>query len=122
MKCVNRCSENIFDIIFMDYHINDIDGEIGDLSGIDVTLMVREFFNNNSIVYAYTGDNTADAINDFKGNNMKGAFIKPVDPMLIDEFLQIVEKNIDDCAQLRKLAIKKKNFMYFSKSNIIRKV
>jgi len=115
MKCVNRCYDNSFDIIFMDYHINDIDGDIGELSGTDVIRMVRECFNINSVIYAYTGDNTSNAINEFKEHNMKGAFIKPVEPSLINEFLRIAEKNIDDTNQLSRLAIKRKNFMYFGK-------
>jgi CheY-like chemotaxis protein len=115
MKCVNRCSENNFDIIFMDYHIDDIDGEIGELSGTDVIRMVRDCFNINSVIYAYTGDNTTKAIEEFKNNSVKGAFIKPVEPSLIAEFLKISEKHLDDSPQLRKLAMKKKNFMYFSK-------
>src|SRR5680860_1589995 len=53
MKCVNRCSQNDFDIIFMDYHINDLDGE---LNGMDIAQMVKEYFDINVIIYAYTGD------------------------------------------------------------------
>lgn len=116
MKCVNRCSENKFDIIFMDYHIDDIDGDIGELNGTDVIRIVRDCFDVDSVIYAYTGDNTKKAVEEFKLNNMKGAFIKPVEPSLITDFLKAAEKNIDDPVQLRKLAIKKKNFMYFTKS------
>ena len=116
MKCVNRCSESTFDIIFMDYHINDLDGE---LDGTDVIRMVRECFNVESIMYAYTGDNSMNAINIFKNNNMKGAFIKPVSPELINEFLSITENNIDDSVQLSKLSMKRKNFMYFTKKKQI---
>jgi CheY-like chemotaxis protein len=114
MKCVNRCSEIKFDIIFMDYHINDPNGE---LDGTDVVRMVRECFDNNSIIYAYTGDSTVKAINDFKKNNLKGALIKPVEPSLINEFFMIIENdtNLDDTVQLSKLAIKRKNFMYFGR-------
>jgi CheY-like chemotaxis protein len=115
MKCVNRCYDNNFDIIFMDYHINDIDNDIGELSGTDVIKMVQECFDINSVIYAYTGDNTSNAINEFKNHHMKGAFIKPVEPSLINEFLRIAEKNIDDKNQLSRLAIKRKNFMYFDK-------
>jgi len=114
MKCVNRCYNTYFDIIFMDYHINDLDGKI---NGIDITKMVRECFDTDSIVYAYTGDNTTKAINNFKKNNIKGAFIKPVEPSLINEFLSIVEQNIDNTLLLSRLSIKKKNFMYFNKKH-----
>lgn len=121
MKCVNRCSQNKYDIIFMDYHIDDIDGDIGELSGTDVIRIVRDCFDVDSVIYAYTGDNTTKAIEDFKTNNMKGAFIKPVEPSLIADFLKSAEKNLDDSVQLRKLAMKKKNFLYFSKPKITKK-
>lgn len=105
----------------MDYHIDDIDGEIGELNGTDVTRLVRDCFNVDSVIYAYTGDNTTKAIEDFKFNNMKGAFIKPVEPSLITDFLKFAEKNIDDSVQLRRLAMKKKNFLYFTKTKSIKK-
>ena len=114
MKCVNRCSNIKFDLIFMDYHINDLDGTI---TGTDITKMVKECFEIDTPIYAYTGDNSRDAINDFKRNNMKGAFIKPVDPLLIYNFLQINEKDNNNNIYLPRLARKNKNFMYFGKSN-----
>lgn len=118
MKCVNRCSENTFDIIFMDYHINELEGDmITELCGTDVTQMVRECFNVETTIYAYTGDNSMSAINDFKKNRMKGAFIKPVTPGLMNEFFTIIEKEMDDIPQLLKLSLKRKNFMYFGKKN-----
>lgn len=112
MKCVNRCSENKFDIILMDYHINDLNGE---LNGTDVVSMVKECFNIDTIVYAYTGDNSNKAINDFKINNMRGALIKPVDPRLIYDFLRIIELDPDNNNKLSRLARKNKNFLYFGK-------
>lgn len=132
MKCVNRCSNNTYDIIFMDYHINDLmledkesnvdhnidsdaDPDTNSIDGTDIIKMIRECFNIESIIYAYTGDNSKKAITDFKNNNVKGALIKPVDPYLINDFFSIIEKNIDDKHNLTKLAIKKKNFMYFQK-------
>lgn len=116
MKCVNRCSECTFDMIFMDYHINELEGDMNnELYGTDVTQMVRECFDIDTIIYAYTGDNSMNAVNDFKKNNMKGAFIKPVTPGLMNEFFTIVEKNMDDVTQLSKLSLKRKNFMYFGK-------
>jgi CheY-like chemotaxis protein len=121
MKCVNRCYEKKFDIIFMDYHINDIDNEIGELNGIDIARMVRDCFNVDCIIYAYTGDNSSNAIKEFKSNNMKGAFIKPVEQSLLTEFFKIAEKNIDDTVQLSRLATKRKNFMYFGKKPLFKK-
>jgi len=114
MKCVNRCSENKFDIIFMDYHINDLDGE---LDGNDVIRMVRDFFDIDSVIYAYTGDNTKKAIESFKKNNLKGALIKPVETTLIKDLFTIIETDPNDISSLSKIAIKNKNFLYFQKKD-----
>jgi two-component system, sensor histidine kinase len=113
MKCVNRCSEHKYDIIFMDYHMDDLGDDLGEINGTTVTKIVRDCFDVKCDVYAYTGDNSLDAIKQFKENNMKGVFVKPVDPSLITEFLKIIEKNIEDQIQLSKLSMKRKNFMFF---------
>lgn len=120
MKCVNRCSNNKYDIIFMDYHMGDIGNDLGELNGATVTQMVRDCFDINSIVYAYTGDNTQDAMNQFKANNMRGVFVKPVETSLITEFFKIVEKNMDDHIQLSKLALKRRNYIHFKPKPIMK--
>jgi len=119
MKCVNRCAEHNYDIIFMDYHIDDLGDELGEIDGTTVTRMVQECFDIDCAVYAYTGDNSVDAIKQFKDNNMKGVFVKPVEPSLITEFLKIVENNIEDSVQLSRLAMKRKNFMFFKTKKAI---
>src|SRR5271156_2220316 len=63
LKCVNRCYEKKYDIIFMDYHIKDMDDE---LNGVDITKLVKECFDNETMVYAYTGDSSTEAIKTFK--------------------------------------------------------
>lgn len=113
MKCVNRCFDHKYDVIFMDYHMDELGDDLGEIDGATVIQIVRECFDIDCSVYAYTGDNSSDAINQFKKNNMKGVFVKPVEPSLITEFLRIIEKNINDDVQLSKLAMKKKNFMFF---------
>lgn len=113
MKCVNRCSEYKYDVIFMDYHMDNLGDGLGEIDGTTVTQIVRDCFDIDCIVYAYTGDNSLTAITQFKENNMKGAFVKPVEPSLITEFLKIIENNIDDQTQLYKLSMKRKNFMFF---------
>ncbi len=112
LKCVNRCNENKYDVIFMDYHIGDLDDEV---TGVDITKLVNECFDHETKVYAYTGDNSTEAIKAFKKNNLQGAFIKPVSPSLIYEFLEIIEKNPNNKTKLSTLAMKNKNFIYFKK-------
>lgn len=116
MKCVNRCSQIIFDLIFMDYHIEDIGGDesLGEVDGSIVTDLVKEGNDSDPHIYAYTGDNSTKVIKKCKEKGMKGMFIKPVDYELIKDFLNIVESNPDDTIKLKKLALKRKNFVYFS--------
>ena len=111
MKCINRCYENSFDLIFMDYHINDLDGEV---NGTDISKMIKECLNIDTPIYAYTGDNSTNAMKDFKTKNMKGVLIKPVEPGLICEFMKIIEGDLDDKIKLYKLGLKNKNFIYFN--------
>lgn len=116
MKCINRCFENKFDIIFMDYHINDPSGN--DMTGVEMIKLVRECFDIDTPVYAYTGDDTVTAIEDFRKNIMAGAFIKPVNVSLINEFFKIVEISFDDHDKLSRLARKNKNFIYLGKNKL----
>lgn len=120
MKCVNRCSECKYDIIFMDYHMDDLGSDLGEINGTTVIQMVRDCFDVDCVVYAYTGDNSLAAIKQFKENNMKGTFVKPVEPSLITEFLKIIENNIDDQIGLSKLSMKRKNFVFFKKTRTIK--
>jgi CheY-like chemotaxis protein len=122
MKCVNRCSKNTYDIIFMDYHMDDLGDGLGEINGTTVAKLIQECFDTEYNVYAYTGDNSTDAINQFKQNKMKGVFVKPVEPTLIIEFFRIVEKDINDQIQLSRLAIKRKNFMYFKPTTRIHNI
>ena len=116
MKCINRCNECVFDLIFMDYHTNDLDGEV---NGADILGMARECFDIKSHVYAYTGDNTAESVEVFRKNDMKGVFVKPVSARLVDDFLTIIEKNMDNSSMLSRLAIRNRNFMYFGKPKLL---
>jgi CheY-like chemotaxis protein len=111
MKCINRCYENTFDIIFMDYHIND---PVDNMNGNEITKLIRECFDINTSIYAYTGDNSNKALEEFKNNKLNGVFIKPVSPMLINEFFEIIELKYN-ISKLSKLARKNKSFIVFKK-------
>lgn len=111
LKCVNRCYQNDYDIIFMDYHMNDMNG---DITGADIINMVRDYIGNDTVVYAYTGDNSDNVINNIKKNSFDGFFIKPVIPSLIIKFLDIVNGENDNDRKLKMLSMTHKNFMYYS--------
>jgi CheY-like chemotaxis protein len=112
MKCVNRCAKVRFDLIFMDYHINDLGG---DLDGTDIISMVKGSFDIDSLIFAYTGDSSTEALAQFKKNGMQGALIKPVDAKLLDQFMDLIEQYGNDSKKLSRLAMTNKNFYYFAK-------
>ena len=68
MKCISKCINSTFDIIFVDYHIGDIDG-------VELTDCLKDVLHTESIIFAYTGDNSKTAIERFKNIGMKGAII-----------------------------------------------
>lgn len=85
VKCISTCKSKTYDIIFMDYHIEDIDG-------VQVTDFIRDIYKTNSIIFAYTGDSTYNAIEEFKKTGMVGALVKPVDPELINNIMRTIEE------------------------------
>lgn len=88
IRCVSKVNQNKYDLIFMDYHIDDINGD-------EVTQIIKEDFDNNSVIFAYTGDNSNDAINKFKDCGMEGALIKPIEVDYLNDIMSILEKDLN---------------------------
>ena len=84
--CVSKCHKTNYDIIFMDYHIEDIDGD-------QISTIIREDLNNKSKIFAYTGDKTNSAIENFKHSGMDGALFKPIDMNLFHDVMNIFERD-----------------------------
>jgi len=72
VKCISYCMKNKFDIIFLDYHIGDIDG-------VELADCLKDVLKIKSKIYAYTGDNKPESIKKFKDIGMDGVLIKPID-------------------------------------------
>jgi CheY-like chemotaxis protein len=86
VKCISKCINNNFDIIFLDYHIGDIDG-------VELADCLKDILKTQSKIYAYTGDNTQLAVDKFRTIGMNGVFIKPLNIMSINHMLERIEKN-----------------------------
>jgi len=84
VKCISTCLNNTYDIIFLDYHIGDIDG-------VELADCLKDVLNSKAIIYAYTGDNSSIALKKFKDIGMKGAIIKPLDLKSINNILNNIE-------------------------------
>ena len=84
VKCISECMRNKFDIIFLDYHIGDIDG-------VELADCLKDVLKSKSKIYAYTGDNSPDSIKKFKEIGMKGVLIKPINLNKINNIIIDIE-------------------------------
>jgi len=106
IQCINKCKNNEYDIIFLDYHIPGI-------NGVEIADLIKDLFKTNSLIFAYTGDSTTESLNKFKKIGMTAALIKPVDIDLINLIMNSFEER--ECADkniLYKLSKKQKNTLY----------
>src|SRR3989338_9340968 len=56
---LSRCQDNKFDIIFMDFHIDN-------MNGIDITDLLKNSCMNTALIFAFTGDDSKSALKKFK--------------------------------------------------------
>lgn len=84
ISCVGKCQIYHYDIIFMDFHMDKI-------NGVDVTDLVKNICNNKSLIFAFTGDDSNDALKKFENIGMDGAIIKPLDIDLINKLMNSLE-------------------------------
>ncbi len=84
VRCISNIQTQKYDLIFLDYHIGDIDG-------VDLADFIKDIFKSNALIFAYTGDNSSSAVTKFKETGMNGALIKPIDCDLIDKIMNLIE-------------------------------
>jgi len=97
LRCISHFQNNDvikYDIVFMDYHMDGLDGA-------QVAEIVKEN-KANTIIFAYTGDDSTKAINDFKNVGMNGVIIKPFDISCIDMLMN----KLESCDKLDSVSIK----------------
>lgn len=91
LRCITHCKDRNkhYDIVFIDYHMEGLDGA-------QVTEIVKND-KKKSLIFAYTGDNSQKAIEDFKHVGMDGAIIKPIDIRSIELLMSKLElsNNLD---------------------------
>lgn len=87
-SCISKCQNNDFDIIFMDFHLTD-------MNGVAVVDILRDILNTSSLIFAFTGDDSGEAIEKFKEIGMSGAIIKPIDITIINKLMNTLESKKD---------------------------
>jgi CheY-like chemotaxis protein len=80
VKCLSNCIKNDYDIIFLDYHIGDIDG-------VELADCLKDVLHKKSSIYAYTGDSNPMIMKKCKDIGMNGAIIKPINLININKIL-----------------------------------
>ena len=78
------CSSDL--IIFLDYHIGDIDG-------VELADCLKDVLKTESQIYAYTGDNNPMSIQKFRDVGMNGVFLKPINMNIINNFISTLHTN-----------------------------
>jgi len=78
-RCITLCSINNYDLIIMDYHMKDLDGD----KIIDIIKEEKV----ESTIFAFTGDKTKEVINTFEKLEIAGIIYKPINP---DIFLELI--------------------------------
>ncbi|AYV81788.1 MAG: hybrid sensor histidine kinase/response regulator, partial [Harvfovirus sp.] len=108
MRCITHCKdrERHYDIVFMDYHMEGLDGA-------QVTDIVKSD-EKKTLIFAYTGDSSQKAIDDFKQVGMDGAIIKPIDVMSIEMLMTRLEHAcILDQSVIKNITRKSSNSILF---------
>ena len=87
-RCITHCKdkEKQYNMVFIDYHMEGLDGA-------QVAEIVK-CGSKSPLIFAYTGDNSLKAINDFRQVGMDGAIIKPIDIQSIQMLMGKLEQNL----------------------------
>lgn len=101
-SCIGKCQNHHYDILFIDFHMEN-------LNGVDIVGLIKNTQLRQSIVFAFTGDDSIAAITRFKSIGMDGAIIKPLDINLINRLMTTLELRKDFDKHIVK-SIKNYNF------------
>lgn len=87
ISCISHCKneENKYDLIFLDYHMDGLDGaQVAEIVKSD---------GRKTLIFAYTGDNSDTAIFEFKKVGIDGVVVKPINISGIDMLMSKLENS-----------------------------
>ena len=82
--CLNKCQAMDYDVIFMDYHMRD-------MNGVELINIIKNACNDKSIIFAFTGDDSKTTMSLFKNAGICGAIIKPIDMNAVNKLMNSLE-------------------------------
>jgi len=114
LRCITHCKDKdkYYDIIFLDYHMDGLDGaEVADIVKQD---------GKKTLIFAYTGDSSQRALNDFKEVGMDAVIIKPIDIKSIDLLMTKLEQTqILNSSVIKNITKKSSRSILFFSDNIV---
>jgi len=106
ISCLGKCQNWHYDIIFMDFHMDNIDG-------VDTVDLIKNVCHEKSIIFAFTGDDSSVALNKFRNIGMVGAVIKPLDIDIINKLMASLEvRNETDSRVIKNIKSKRQLFVF----------
>lgn len=87
VRGLSQLHNNKYDLIFLDYHLDNN----YDFDGVSITECIKNSDNKNVKIFAYTGDTSNEAIIKFKNVGMDGVVYKPVEIIVLDKIMSILE-------------------------------
>lgn len=107
--CLNKCQLDEYDVIFMDYHMKE-------MNGVELINVIKSACNNKSIIFAFTGDDSNTTLSLFRDAGICGAIIKPIDMDVINKLMNLLELRTENDKKTIKLFDNtriKKNLLFF---------
>jgi CheY-like chemotaxis protein len=118
---ITKNSIKKYDIVFIDYHLdNDIPPlidrtKINDDNILNGALVSEIIKSDNTLIFGYTGDSTKNAINKFKTSGVDGILFKPIEPELINKLMLNIETNYNfDKNYISKAFRSQRNILIFN--------
>ena len=84
ITCIGKCQNNFYDIIFVDFYMKN-------LNGVELVDIIKNACQNKSLIFAFTGNDSSDALSQFKNVGMNGAIIKPINIDILEKFMNSLE-------------------------------
>ena len=100
-RCITLCENNIYDVIFMDYHMDGLDGK----AVIDIIRSNKV----RSTIFVYTGDRSESCIETFKDVYCDAIIFKPLNEDLLNELMFNIELDRTFTPDIVKIIKKKAN-------------